>query len=89
MTKKYTYCNVLVDGLNKPYLYIYDGDINDIEVGTNVIVPIGVDEGYTPGTITGINVYSEEEVPKPVEETRLIFDIDEYVNGSSSGESHE
>lgn len=83
MANRNTYCNVLVDGLHKTYRYIFKGDVKDIEVGTNVIVPYGVDQSLTPGTITGIETYEEGKAPFSVENIREIFSIDGFIKPSS------
>lgn len=89
MSKQYTYCNVLVDGLERTYPYIFKGDIEDIEIGTNVIVPYGIENSLTQGTITGIGTYEEGNAPFEEGNIREIYSLDSFLAPSPKHAEYE
>ena len=66
----YTYCTVTFGG-NRTYDYICE--IPDIEIGDEVIVPVGDDEIEKIAKVTFVREYRYDDVPYPVSKTKKIL----------------
>ncbi len=79
----YIFCSVIFEDWGKSYYYLTDND--DIEVGDFVLVPAGKDNHEVVVKVVGIEYFSEENVPLPVEKTKRIIrkctdeDFDPFV----------
>lgn len=69
--KEHIFCSVKFDGGGKSYYYITDDD--SIEVGDYVVVPAGKDDHHAVVEVVGIEYFTENDVPLPVEKTKKII----------------
>lgn len=67
----YIYCSVEFDEGYKSYYYIVDDD--SINVGDHVIVPVGKDNHHSIAEVVKIELFSEEDVPLPLDKTKHII----------------
>ena len=66
----YTYCGVLLPFSDRPYSFI--SDVEDIQIGDTVVVPVGEEEKEMEGEVVSVGRYSRLGVPFPVEKTKHI-----------------
>lgn len=69
--KDYIFCSVTFDDSQKSYYYLTDDD--SIVIGDFVVVPVGKDNHETVVEVVGIEYFAEENVPLPIEKTKLII----------------
>lgn len=67
----YIYCSVKFGGGWKSYYYIADDD--EIEVGDDVLVPVGNEGRLSVAEVVKVEHFTEETVPMPVEKTKHII----------------
>ncbi len=65
------FCSVIFDEGYKSYYYITDDD--SIEIGDFVLVPVGKDNHEVVVEVVGIEYFSDENVPLPIEKTKRII----------------
>ena len=70
--KKYIYCQVTFDDI-KTYHY-RTSDIR-INVGTQVIVPVGKYNAWKIGTVMSVGLFKRKDVPYPVNKTKKILRV--------------
>lgn len=68
---KYWYCGVAIKGSQNVYSYISDS--GELDTGTYVIVPFGIDNTLKVGVVKWSAEYTAEEAPYPVEKTKHII----------------
>ncbi len=67
----YTYCGVMLPFSDRPYSYRTDDD--GLEIGDEVVVPVGEEDKEMNGIIVSIGRYASIGVPFPVEKTKFII----------------
>lgn len=67
----YIFCSVVFQDYGKSYYYLTDDDTLDI--GDQVVVPVGSDGGTAIVEIEDIGYFSKEEVPFPIEKVKKII----------------
>ena len=67
----YIFCSVVFQDYGKSYYYLTDDDTLDI--GDQVVVPVGSDGGTAIVEIEDIGYFSKEEVPFPLEKVQKII----------------
>lgn len=70
--KKYIYCQVTFDGTKTYYYRTNDTRIN---VGTQVIVPVGKYNAWKIGTVMSVGLFMRKAVPYPINKTKEILNI--------------
>lgn len=68
--EQYIYCNVTFDD-ERSYYYI--SEIEDIEPGDLVVVPVGPNNDEKIATVIEVNIYRYDNVPYPVHLTKSII----------------
>ena len=70
--KNYIYCQVTFDGTKTYYYRTNDTRIN---VGTQVIVPVGKYNAWKIGTVISVGLFKRRAVPYPVNKTKDILRV--------------
>lgn len=68
--KKYIYCQVTFDDIKT---YHYRTSDTRINVGTQVIVPVGKYNAWKIGTVMSVDLFKRKDVPYPVNKTKEII----------------
>lgn len=68
--KKYIYCQVTFDGTKT---YHYRTNDTRINVGTQVIVPVGKYNAWKIGMVMSVGLFKRKDVPYPVNKTKKIL----------------
>lgn len=67
----FIYCSIIFENTNKPYYYLTKDET--LEIGDNVVVPVGWFNKFEVVKISNIEYFSREEVPFPLEQTKWII----------------
>ncbi len=79
---EYIYCSVLLDSLGGTYYYTSEDD--SINVGDYVIVPVGAGNKELRGQVEEIEYYTAEDVPFPLDKTKVICRKTDAPTGDDS-----
>lgn len=70
--KKYIYCQVTFDDIKT---YHYRTSDTRINIGTQVIVPVGKYNAWKIGTVMSVSLFKRKDVPYPINKTKKIIRV--------------